>query len=184
MTMKKAAWAIVPMMLIAVTSWGDAEVLRHLDVSGGDHEGHWVMFFSKAMSPNAPMGTAGAAAGKGETLEAAFGLVVKNSRPSLSVVTKEQINALRDDESAPATTITLIDVTPEQYAKAKAAIDKYSAVEEQVDTAPNVAMNLAYEVFKELPVKQPYRSGLGSTTVLTYYEDIGTLNRKLAKEGS
>ena len=183
MLRKTIGLAIVPMMLVAVSSWGEGEVFRHLDVSDGNHEGHWVMFFSKGSAPDSSMGTVGVAVGKGDSFEGAFGMVVKSSRPVLGAVTLEQINELRDDDQAPVTTITLIDLSPEQYAQAKETVDKYNAVEEHIDSPLNVAMNFAYDMFKNLPLKRPYRSGLGSTTVLTYYEDIGQLNRKLAKQG-
>ncbi len=176
--------AFVPMMLIGLSAFGEEEVFRHLDVSGGDHEGHWIMFFSKALAPNAPMGTVGAAVGKGDSFEGAFGMIVKSSKPTLGAATQEDIKAIRADEKAPATTITLIDVTPEQYAAAKEAIDTYSAREEHIDRATDVAMNFAYDVFKDLPLKRPYRSGLGGANVITYYADIGLLNRKLAKTDS
>lgn len=181
MMRKTIGLVLISMTMIAVSSWGEPELFRHLDVSDGNHEGHWVMFFSKGMAPNSPIGNVGAAVGKGDNLEAAFGMAVKNSRPVLGAVTIEEINALRDDESAPATIITLIDVSPEQFKAAKAAVDGYIATEEHLDTPPNVAMNVAFDVFKNLPMKRPYRSGLGSTTVMTFYTDIGQLNRKLAK---
>ena len=100
------------------------------------------------------------------------------------VLVIDDIEALRADEKAPAATITLIDVTPEQYAVAKEAVDAYSAKEEHVDRETDVAMNFAYDVFKHLPLKRPYRSGLGGANVINYYADLGLLNRKLAKKDS
>lgn len=176
--------AFVPVTLLAFSAFSEEEVFRHLDVSDGNHEGHWVMFFSKAQAPDAPMGTVGAAVGKGDSFEGAFGMIVKSSRPLASVIKEEDIDALRADEEAPATTTTLIDLSPKQYAAAKEAIDKYSAKEEHVDRATDVAMNFAFDVFKDLPLKRPYRSGLGGANVITYYSDIGLLNRKLAKKDS
>ena len=176
--------AFIPMTLLAFSAFGEEEVFRHLDVSDGNHEGHWIMFFSKAMAANAPMGTVGVAVGKGDSFEGAFGMIVKSSKPTLGAATEEEIKALRDDEKAPAATITLIDVSPEQYAAAKEAVDVYSAREEHVDRQTDVAMNFAFDVFKNLPLKRPYRSGLGGANVIIYYSDIGLLNRKLAKTDS
>ena len=176
--------AFIPMTLLAFSAFAEEEVFRHLDVSDGNHEGHWVMFFSKAMAKNAPMGTVGVAVGKGDSFEGAFGMIVKSSRPTLGPATEEDIEALRADEKAPAATITLVDVTPEQYAAAKEAVDAYSAKEEHVDRATDVAMNFAYDVFKNLPLKKPYRSGLGGANVINYSAELGLLNRKLAKKDS
>ena len=184
MLRKFVGLAFIPMTLVAFSAFGEEELFRHLDVSDGKSEGHWVMFFSKAMAKNAPMGTVGVAVGKGDSCEAAFGMLVKSSKPAVGTITEEEIKALRADEKGPAATITLIDVTPEQYAAAKEAVDTYSAREEHIDRATDVAMNFAYSVFKHLPLKQPYRSGLGGANVINYYADIGLLNRKLVKKDS
>ena len=184
MVRKFVGIALIPMTLLALSAFAEEEVFRHLDVSDGNHEGHWVMFFSKATEKDAPMGSVGVAVGKGNSFEGAFGMILKNSRPALGAVTEKDIEALRADEKAPAATITLIDVTPEQYAVAKEAVDAYSAKEEHVDRETDVAMNFAYDVFKHLPLKRPYRSGLGGANVINYYADLGLLNRKLAKKDS
>ena len=111
-------------------------------------------------------------------------MLVKGSKPTLGAATEEEIEARRADDSAPAATITLIDVSPEQYAAAKEAVDVYSAREEHIDRQTDVAMNFAFDVFKNLPLKRPYRSGLGGAKVINYYSDIGLLNRKPAKTDS
>lgn len=176
--------ALVPMMLVTVSAIGEEAVVRHLDVSGGDHEGHWVVFFSKPAAKNSPMGTAGVAVGKGESFEGAFGMTIQNSKPTVGTLSHEAVKALSEDATGAASVITLIDVTPEQYATVKAVVEDYSAREEFVDGAVDVTMNFAFDVFKNLPLKQPYRSGLGAAHTMNYYSDVGFLNRKLAKEGS
>ena len=175
---------LVPMMLLGVSALGEEAVIRHLDVSSGDHEGHWVLFFSKPDAKNSPIGTAGVAVGNGESFEGAFGMTIQNSKPTVGTLSHEAVKSLREDETGAASVITLIDVTPEQYATAKAVVDDYSAQEEFVDGAVDVTMMFAFDVFKNLPLKKPYRSGLGAAHTMNYWSDLGLLNRKLAKEGS
>lgn len=184
MLRKMLGFAVVALMLVGVSAFGEEAVVRHLDVSDGDHEGHWVMFFSKPSAKNSPMGTAGVAVGKGDSFEGAFGMTIQNSKPAVASLTEEAVNALKADEKGAASVITLIDVTPEQYTTVKAVVDDYRSREEHLESAANVAMNFAYDVFKNLPLKKPYRSGLGASAPMLYYSDLGSLNRKLAKEGS
>ncbi len=157
------------------------EKISHLDISEGDSGGHWVMFFSKGMAPKAPMGTIGAAVGTGDAFEGAFGMFVQSSKPIAGAITESTISDIRDSDKEPPTTITIVDVTADQHASMKKAVEDYSAREKHEDTTVNVLLNFTYDILKVTPMKKPFRSGLGAPNPVTYFEDIALLNRKLAK---
>lgn len=176
-----ASIAFVAMIGLACSAVaGENENIRHLDVSDGNSAG-WVMFFSKAMAAKAPMGVIGTAVGTGDKFEGAFGMTVQSSKPTAAAIPESTIEDIRGSDKEPPATITILDVTAEQYASIKKTITEFSAIEKHEDSAVNVLLNFTFDVLKVTPLKKPFRSGLGAPNPVTYYEDIGLLNRKLAK---
>lgn len=177
--MQRRAVVLALIAAIAMAPVASAELLRNLNLSGGESEGHWVIVTAKALKEGAPMGEAIIGIGKGEDLEAAFGMVLKNYKPAVGAVTAEQLAEVRTSDKAPEAQTAIIKVNADQYAKIAEIVKRYSETEEFTDNPTNVAMNYATEVLRAIGgMKMPYRSGLGSSNAINYFNDIGVLNRK------
>lgn len=183
--MKTVTRAVVILSLLAaVPAAFAAENLKELDASGGKSEGHWVIFVSKALAPNAPMGTVAAGVGKGDTLDAAFGMYIDAAKPQVGKVNADVIKEARESDKEPEATTVIAKITPEQYKAAKAIIDEWSKKDEFIDRPNDVVVNFAQLVIDAVGMDRPYRPGLAPVNPVLYFSDIAIVNRKLGKDES
>lgn len=155
-----------------------AEEVRKLDVSGGKHEGHWMMVVARPVQEGSPMGFAAIALGKDDEFEGAFGYYVQEGRPAAGVISEEQIKETRAIEDEPGTDTAVIRLSPAQYEKAAKVLKKWSDMEEYIDPPHDTAVNFGWALVKAVgELKMPYRTGLGAVNPIVWFSDIGLLNR-------
>lgn len=150
-----------------------------MDASEGKSEGHLVGFAIRPARENAPIGLAVAATGH-ETSDdwgSGFGMILEGSRPAAKGVTADEIQEVVNAESGARPVLIYVEVTKQQQDEVKALIKKWSAVDDSVDGAGNVAMNFGQEVLDALGLKRPYRSGLGGSNAVQWFGDIPAFNR-------
>lgn len=180
---KATVLAMVVLMGIVLTPVAMAgETVTKIDASDGASTGHWVCFVSKPTATNSTKGTLGAAVGKGDSFEGAFGLFVEGGKTKISRLTHETLKEARESDKAPDTLTIIIQVTEEQFTKAKAIIDRYSAMKEYLDSPTNTVLNSSGEVLSALGLRLPYRSGLSTPNPFVWHSDITIKNRKLIQE--
>lgn len=183
--MKTVAQVAVMLGVLAMMPAAFAkEELSKLDASEGKSKGHWVMFVSKGMAPNAPMGTVAAGVGKDDKLEAAFGMFIESARPQVGEVKAETIKEARESDDEPAATTVIVKATPEQYKAVKAIVDEWNKKEEFINRPNDEVVNFAQEVLDAMGMDRPYRPGLAPVNPVLYFSDIAIVNRKLGKEDS
>lgn len=180
--MKSLCAFSIAFSLLAAPAVFAAEKVVELDASGGTAAGAWVMIFSKAMSPNAPMGTAAVAVGDGDKFEGAFGMSIEAAKPVVSTISQEKIKEERASEKVPEATTVMIKVSAEQHDAVKKIIEAWGAKKDFIDPPNDLAVNFVQEIVDALGMKRAYRTGLAPVNPIQYYGDLAVVNRKLGKD--
>jgi len=159
-----------------------AEKVTEIDASGGKSTGHWVIFLSKGAAANAPIGTAAAVVGHGDSIEGAFGMNVQGGKPVASAISADVVKAERASEKEPGAITLIVKVTADQHAAVKKIIETWSAIAEHNDAPNDVAVNFAQEVIDALGMKRAYRTGLAPVNPIQYFGDLAVVNRKMGQK--
>jgi hypothetical protein len=182
--MKTFALYAMALVLLAAPAAFAAEQLREVDASGGTSNGQWVLFISKGAAPNAPMGTAAVAVGKGDKFQAGYGLHMAAGKPTVAAVKEELIKSERESDKEPAATTLIVKVSKDQHAEVTKIIKEWTKIEEHIDPPNDVAVNFVQEIIDALGMKRAYRTGLAPVNPVQYYADLSIVNRKLGQDKS
>lgn len=146
--------------------------------------GKYLLFVSKPVKEDAPMGDGFFAIGKGDSpdsvdVDSAYGMFLKEGRqPTVAVVSDERIATLMSSDSGADVQLTAVRIDAGQYEQIAELIDKWAQVE-SFDILPvNAALDATQEAISIVGFKRPYRSGLGMPNLMLYFADIPVINRK------
>jgi len=159
----------------------DGAKVWNLDASNGASKGHTVVFVANKTSPNTMAGTAYVAFMKDGKYDGGYGLHTEGNTATIDDISAAVAKKTADKKD-PKATITYVDVTADQYAAGKKAVQAYRDMKEHPDDPARETVNCAIDVMSACGMKYPYRSGLRPPNPTQFFGDIGTTNRKLSKD--
>ncbi|HIA47366.1 MAG TPA: hypothetical protein EYN96_05205 [Candidatus Hydrogenedentes bacterium] len=152
-----------------------------MDSSGGTAKDHWVTYVSFDEKGDKTSGIAFAAVGKGDTLEAAYGITYTSRVGKTGVVSVKAANMARKGNTDGKTTVGIVKITEEQYNAAKKVLDEWKAKTEFGEDDTKASLTFSMNFMRVTGLKFPF-AGLSTPHPLTYYGDISIINRKLGRK--
>lgn len=167
--------SIVLLTALTLAPLGSAEVVKEVDGSIK----YFIKFTSKATDDAGRKGYAFVVLGKGVTpesmeIERAYGLVLVNDEPRFTKVRERIVTVTMHRNGKAETESLVVYVNKDQYQEAKDLIDSKSEAEGAAAEA--AALELGAQMTEIAKIKQPYLSGLGSSTAMAYFKDVVKLN--------
>lgn len=149
-------------------------------------DGYFVVFVSKRVAAEDPVGDALIAVGKGEApdsieIVAAHGMSIEGGEPKVGPVSGEDVDALRASAEGEPTLTFIVKVDQAQYDEILGAMRGWESSDVIAWQSPSAelldATSVVFGAIGEL--KRPYRSGgRRSPNMQTYFADMMVLNRK------
>lgn len=152
-----------------------------MDSSDGTSTGHWVSFVSLDEKGNKSNGVAFAAVGKGDTVEAAFGITYASPAGKTGAVTVDAAKTAVKGSPDGKTTVGIVKLSEAQYKAAKEVIETWTKKTEYGEDDTKASLTFSMEVMRAADMKFPF-AGLATPHPLTYFGDISIINRKLGQK--
>ncbi len=148
-------------------------------------DGMYLLFVSRPVSEDSPMGDAFMILGKGDTVttvaaEINYGLRIVKGIPTLAEVSDDDAAAIRGSEGPQPTLVSAVRVDEDQYDRLKTLLGEWSTKTEFDIAVGNAALDCTQDAVDIVGFKRPYRAGLLAPHVMNYYSDIQITNRKSA----
>ena len=183
--MKKSMVAIAAAVM-ALGSVASAETLTEYEARVDTAKGGlYLLFVSRAVSEDAPMGDAFMILGKGEspaavTAEINYGIRLDRGIPKLGKISDEDAAAIRASAGPQPVMVSAVRVDQAQYDEVKSLLDEWAAKTAFDIPEANALLDCTQEAIRAIGFKRPYRAGLLTPHLMNYYGDIQIVNRKRA----
>jgi hypothetical protein len=168
-------------MCATIVTAEDKAKSTHLDATGGNTSEYQLVYIGNSNTADTTKGTALVSLRKAGKQEFGYGLYMDEKTDKVGTVDAKQIASFSKKDDAKASIIT-IEVTEEQYMKAKAMVKKYTDKTKFLVSPGDVALNCFGEQLQALKFRSPYRSGLRPPNPVLWITDIPANNRKLIIE--
>ena len=147
-------------------------------------EGRVVLFCSRYVKQGSRNGDAFVALatrepGKPFTIDRAFGLHIRDGKMRLEKLTPKQVRAFRGAKGKPEPHTLIVAADESQYEKVREVIEKWASKDEYGYTIEVENTDMTLAIAKILGLYPPYRRVCDPIDPITYYVDLGKLNRNM-----